>query len=297
MSGPSFDDEIRRAARPGAVPRPTSTSSSRSATSASAGDAAQTGRFGPVGDDLNVQIRLARLAHRGLAQLGDLIPEMASRVNVDVIPALARPAEIEKPLAEAIELRTRYRQAQEEVAAAQAALDEAERQDVEAAAQRARSGQPIGSVPFGITKASALEAAKRTSSALALALQGFGRRRRRDRRERRRLGHGARRRGRAGRDDGQAAIEALRTACQRIGGALAAKGWINEGTRLGGYHHRATGVWTASVAPTSAKRTANSSPLNAAEIFAYLGELIEPLPTQSRPVLHVAERVAPANAA
>jgi hypothetical protein len=63
-----------------------------------------------------------------------------SRVALDVVPDLARPEQVAKALVHASEIRDRARLAQEQVAAAQAYLDEAEKLDVETAAQRARTG-------------------------------------------------------------------------------------------------------------------------------------------------------------
>jgi hypothetical protein len=98
---------------------------------------------------------------------------MPAHVNVDVIPQVARPDAVTAALAETVELRDRSRQAQEQGAAAQAQLDELERQDVEQAAQRARTGEPLGTTPVAVKKArEALEQAKRTAAAIALALEG-----------------------------------------------------------------------------------------------------------------------------
>jgi hypothetical protein len=47
-------------------------------------------------------------------------------------------------------------------------------------------------------------------------------------------------------------------------------------------------VWTAGVAPSSARRTANSEALTAGELFGYIGELIDPPPAPVKPVLRTA---------
>jgi hypothetical protein len=49
-----------------------------------------------------------------------------------VIPELARPAEVERAIEEALALRDRSREASERVAAVQQTVDELEREDVEA---------------------------------------------------------------------------------------------------------------------------------------------------------------------
>jgi hypothetical protein len=67
-----------------------------------------------------------------------------ARVALDRVPHLARPPEVEKAIGEALALRDRAREAAEQAAAAQANVDELEREDVEAAAARARAGEPLG---------------------------------------------------------------------------------------------------------------------------------------------------------
>jgi hypothetical protein len=70
-----------------------------------------------------------------------------------------------------------------------------------------------------------------------------------------------------------AAITAFRDACQRIGDALTARGWIGAGVDAGTFDHLPVGVWTGSVAPSSRRRTANGDPLTVDEIFGFVVEL------------------------
>lgn len=78
---------------------------------------------------------------------------MTAQVSIDSIPALARPGEVEQAISDARQLRDRAREAAEAVAAAQQAVDAAEREDVEAAAARARAGEPLGAQGRAVEKA------------------------------------------------------------------------------------------------------------------------------------------------
>jgi hypothetical protein len=95
---------------------------------------------------------------------------MATRLNVDTIPQLARPNPVEGAISEATDLRARLRAAQEEVASLQADLERLEADDVADAARRLRDGVQPGSIPPAISKAKhAVEPASRNARALALA--------------------------------------------------------------------------------------------------------------------------------
>ena len=214
---------------------------------------------------------------------------MAGRVALDLVPALVRPEQVGKALAEASELRDRARQAQEQVAAAQAALDEAEKQDVEAAAQRARSGQPLGTTPAGVTKArSALEAAKRTSAALTLALEGAegdlvaaltvngsawveglddesGRARQR----------------------AATALTEFQAALADLAKAAAAALWVRGALGDGRWDRPLRQASAGTVAPSGAKVSANGEPFAASDLIAWAQELITPpAPPPSRHLTH-----------
>jgi hypothetical protein len=219
-----------------------------------------------------------------------------ARVALDRIPSLARPPEVDAAITEALALRGRAREATEAVARAQALVDELEREDVAAAAARARAGEPLGAPDAALRKAAdrlALEQRAQAATRLAqqqaeqdvvgaiLASAGPWREGLDAEVERARAG-------------GLAAIAALRDACARIGDGLAIRGWVNSGVEGGGvFDHLAIGVWAGSVAPSSRRRTANSEPLTAEELFRYLAELIEPpVPSPAKPLPHTAE---PAN--
>jgi hypothetical protein len=216
-----------------------------------------------------------------------------TRVAIDRIPQLGRPADVERAIAEALQLRDRAREASESVASAQQLVDELEREDVEHAAAKARAGQPLGTPAAALRKAKdALALDQRAQQAVRLAqataeqdvvetiLAGADP-------WRAELDDEVAR----AREDGQAAIAALRDACQRIGDGLAIKNWLDSGVADGGvFDSPVTGVWTASIAPSSRRRTLNNDPLTIDEIVAYAAELVEP-PTAApaSPLLHAAE--------
>jgi hypothetical protein len=219
-----------------------------------------------------------------------------ARVAIDRIPSLARPPEVERAITEAVELRDRLRQANEQLAAAEAEHERQQNDDVAHAAERARKGSPLGAIPAGVEKARhEVDVRKRTAAALALASQAA-----QDDVGSTLLTCAAPWRAELdtvveqAREDGRKAIAALRDACASIGDGLAIKGWVESGLESGGvFDHLAVGVWTASVAPSSRRRTINSEPLSATELFAYLAELIEPAAAPpARPLLHTATDAA-----
>jgi hypothetical protein len=214
-----------------------------------------------------------------------------ARVAIDHVPQLARPAEVERAIEEALALRDRAREASEAVALAQQTVDQLEREDVEAAAARVRAGEATGTPGAALRKAKdALALATRDQAAVGLAqtqaeqdvAQAI-------------VGHAGAWRAELGREierareEGRAAIVALRDACGRVGDGLAIKGWVDAGVDSGGLFDRPVlGVWTGSAAPSSRKRTANSESLSATELFDFLGELIDPPTPPARPVLRTA---------
>jgi hypothetical protein len=78
-----------------------------------------------------------------------------------------------------------------------------------------------------------------------------------------------------GRGQARRAVGELRAALALIGDALSTRHWLDAG-KSGDFRHRPVGVTTGSFAPSSRRRTANSEPLTADEIFAYVDELVDP---------------------
>jgi hypothetical protein len=206
-----------------------------------------------------------------------------ARVNVEVVPALARPADVERAMMEAIRLRDRAREQAEAVAAAQAAVDEQERRDVEQAAARARAGEALGSPPPALAKArAALQLAQRDLSALRLAQE----------QAEEAVVHAVTgqtgawvealdREAEEARERGRQAVTELAAACQAIGAAGGAKLWIESTQADGRYDRPVRPVVTGSWAPTSAKRTANGEALGVEEVLAFAANLLDP-PVGSR---------------
>jgi hypothetical protein len=201
-----------------------------------------------------------------------------ARVALDRIPQLARPPEVEKAIGEALALRDRAREASEAVAAAQANVDELEREDIGAAAARARAGEPLGTPGAALkTAREQLVLEQRAQAAVRLAAEQAEQ----EVAEkiissaepwRAELDAEAER----AREHARAAISTLRDDCARIGDALATKSWIGPGVNSGVFDHQPIGVTTGSFAPSSRRRTANSEPLLADELFGYLAELVDP---------------------
>ncbi len=211
---------------------------------------------------------------------------MAGRVAIDFVPGLGQPAEVAKGLTEATELRDRAREAVEDVAAAQSAVDEVERQDVESAAQRARSGEPLGQVPAVVKKArEQLEMAKRNSAALALALQGC---------EDDLIDVLAEQADpwiaeldnevESARERAAQALAAFESALGHLTDATSTSLWLRTATEDGRWDRPTRIASAGTVAPSSARLTKNDSPLDRAALLGYCHELVEP--PAPRPVLH-----------
>jgi hypothetical protein len=165
-------------------------------------------------------------------------------------------------------------------------VEELDREDVEAAAAKARAGEPFGTPAAALRKAKdALVLQERAQPATRLALslaeqdvvEAILTRADQWRPE---LDAEVEQ----PREDGAKAIERLRHACARIGDGLAIKGRVESGVESGGvFDGVVTGVWAASVAPSSRRRTANGEPLTATELLGYLADLVEPPAPAPRP--------------
>jgi hypothetical protein len=175
-------------------------------------------------------------------------------------------------------LDDQLRSAQEKLAAAEAALGQQEQADVEQAAERIRSGSSAGSPPAAIEKARREVAlAKRNADALRVASEAAAA----DLVDvitanadewLTQLGREAER----AREHGRKALVTLEAAVGEVAAAASAASWVRSGIDDGRWDRR-PGVTTAgTVAPSSARRTANSEALRVDEVLSYARELIEP---------------------
>jgi hypothetical protein len=207
-----------------------------------------------------------------------------TQIRTDVIPQVCRPSPIEAAIAEVEQIRVTVREAAEANAAAQQTVDDLERDDVENAARRVRSGQTIGALPASVTKArDQLERTKREHAARTLALEQAE--------------------GdlvelvRAGADEWVAdlgdqveqarerALSALVEFEQALADVRAAAGarlWIEAATRDQRFDRPAPTPKLGSGAPTSARLAPNGQALAASAVLGYCRELVEP-PAAAQP--------------
>ena len=208
---------------------------------------------------------------------------MTAQVAIDSIPTLARPSEVERAIADARALRDRAREAAEQVAAAQQAVDAAEREDVEAAAARARAGEPLGAQGRAVDKArDKLLLAQRDLNAVRLA-QG---------QTEDDIAAAIVDRADAwavelaaeivrAREAGRASIAALEDATRRLAAGASAENWVAASVSDGRFDRPTRGVVAASAAPSSRRITANGDPLTSSELLAFVSELVDPPSTQT----------------
>jgi hypothetical protein len=201
-----------------------------------------------------------------------------ARVNVDLVPVAARPPEVEQTIVAAAEMRERARQAAEAVAAAQHAVDEREREDVEAAAARARAGQPLGAPSRPLEKARAdLLLKQRDLNALRLAqeqtedavAQAVGTHVNEWAEPLQRTTEQARAR----------AIDALdhfEHAALEITHAAGAEAWLRSVVSEKRFDRPAPTMVIGTIAPSSRRVTANSAPLHVPDLITWLREALEP---------------------
>jgi hypothetical protein len=210
-----------------------------------------------------------------------------ARVDLDVVPTIARPPEVEKLLVEASELRERLRQAREELTAAQAELERQERADVEAAAKAIRSGSAPGNLSAAITKQRhAVEVCERTATALDLAT-------------------------RAAEDDlasvlltqadawqealdaelekaRQRALKSLSSfeqAASELTAAASAGLWLTSAAADGRLDRRVPLAFDGTIARSSARVSANSEPFRLDQIVSWAREAVEPSPSPEQRTL------------
>jgi hypothetical protein len=201
-----------------------------------------------------------------------------ARVAIDHVPKLVRPAEVEHPITAAAQMRERAREAAEGVAAAQRAVDEREREDVEQAAQRARAGEPLGATSRALAKArDALMLAQRDTNAIRLAQQqaeddvaaAIGANAHAWLEELDRAAAQARQRA-------VDALEQFEAAALEISRAAGAEAWLRSAASDQRFDRPAPTMLTASVAPSSRRVTANGEALQVDALVGWLREALEP---------------------
>jgi hypothetical protein len=201
---------------------------------------------------------------------------VTSRIDLDHVPSVVRPSEIETAIDEARQLRDRHRLAQEELAQAQQALERAQDADVAAAAERVRQGSAPGALPPAVEKAKrAVEIAERNARAIGLASEQAGQDAvsaiseraeswtvsLRDEAER-------------ARETAGAALAALEDAVARIGSSGSAQNWLAAANDDDRYDRSVKPI--VAFALSSARRTANNEPLTVGELVSWLREAVEP---------------------
>jgi hypothetical protein len=210
---------------------------------------------------------------------------MAARTFLDVIPQAVRPAEIDAAVSEAVELRARLAQANEDLAALQADLDRLEADDVASVAQRIREGgAPPTTVPTTIEKQRrAVEVARRNTLALRAASESAQADALVTLREHAepwiaQLGEERQRTI----EEGLKALDQFARSCAEVGQLASAANWLRSGSESGVFPDTVVRVVDASFAPTSSRASANSSPFQTAQLVAWCHELLVPPPPPNR---------------
>jgi hypothetical protein len=203
------------------------------------------------------------------------------RVDVDQIPRERRPDDVTALLDEASGLRDKLRHAVEQTAAAQTRLEQAEREDAEAAAERVRKGSPLGAEQPAVEKARRnLEQTRRAERALELAVgaalvelastldasspawldeleQAAG----------------------EARERGRAALVELEHALADLSTASSAAAWVRSGASDGRWDRRPPTTTAGAASASSRHITANGTPIGRDMLLGYCLELVaEPTP-------------------
>jgi hypothetical protein len=201
---------------------------------------------------------------------------MAIRLNLDVIPNVGVPEPITRAADDARLLRDRYRVAREASVTAQSEVERLEREDVEAAAARARQGASLGAPPAALAKArAAAEAARREESALELAVEGATDDVAEAITEGAAVWVAACDRAQEGaRAAGLRAIDELSESVEKLRAAASTKAWIQTALGDGRYDRNAPAMAMGSMAPSSRRVTVNTEPLLAAEVLRFAAELL-----------------------
>jgi hypothetical protein len=198
-------------------------------------------------------------------------------VDVDVLGGItSRPPEVTTLLDEALELRDKLRAASEELAAAEAKLEQAEHDDAVAASERLRKGATVGSEQPAVEKARrAVEQARRAERAVTLAagaaLTDLAST----------LNESADdwiatldKQTAKARDEAVRALSAFEAALAELVSATGAATWVKNAAADGRWDRRVVLPATGSAATSSSRATANQQPIDRATLLRYCAELV-----------------------
>lgn len=198
------------------------------------------------------------------------------RVDVDQIPSLGRPAEVDRLVDETSALRDKLRAANEQLASAEQKLEQAEHDDAQAASERLRKGATLGAEAPNVEKArKVVEQARRAERAVTLAvgaaLTDLGSTMEASSTgwldELERLADEARERGRQALDELERSLADLAT-------ASSAAAWVRSGQADGRWDRRPPMTPVGAYAPTSARLSPNGQPFDRAAVLAWASELV-----------------------
>jgi hypothetical protein len=200
-------------------------------------------------------------------------------LNPEVVPSAGRPVEVDDAVTETLDLRARFREAQAQLAVAQADLEAAEAADVEAAAKAIRAGESPPAASASIRKCrDKLATAQRHASVLDLAVQTAQADLDRVTRASSTAWLDALDEAKqAAVERGLRAIAELEAACAEANAAASAASWVRGGI-AGQFAPTVVGSLAAFAAPTSARASANGQAFDATQITTWARELLVPPP-------------------
>jgi hypothetical protein len=214
-------------------------------------------------------------------------------IALDVVPEVGRSDPVTQALAEAVELRDRHRQASEELARAQAELEQAQKADVDATAAKIRAGTQPGAISANVTKAKqAVELAKRNEDAIAVASEAAHSDLALAMQESSSAwiasldDEATRARQRA--SDSLAAYEA---ALDELGSAACAGLWVRGAVADGRWDRPQRQALDGRVARSSGRVSVNAEPFGAKQIVAWAHELVEPPSTSTPPPMSTSDTI------
>jgi hypothetical protein len=203
---------------------------------------------------------------------------VATFLNPDTVPNVTRPNGVDKAVRQSLELRERAAAARDAAQAAAHALEQQEADDLERQAAAVKAGKPIGQPGDALGKAkTAVETTRRDAAVSARAAELA------DAEVEQAIRHDA--------DSWLAALDAeadtareraialldeLQTATGRIAAAGSARLWLTAALADARFDRPQRTVGDAHYALSSRRRTANSQPLTAGELYAFVAELLEP---------------------